>query len=289
MMQLAALEEAAAKQRSAASEHDAEVWKHTGEQAAAMAAEREKLDAERSQMAEQLNKLQEQSQREVTAWGDAQAAERGRVEALDAQLEGLRHERTALSEERVAMATERKKLQKMQQQQAAVAASIRKKHDEEGEHKVPASVMQKRMQSQYTAQRHAYERLERLINEKQKQKQRRVKKKGGLAEASANGSSGTGAAHRSRRRRRTKKRATAHTAVDDASNPSWREVSLREPLPPPSMLFEVASLGLGTDADGLGRHGHGAELGDPRAFRELCARRAAAMEARFHGYDAATF
>ena len=262
-----------------------------------MKAEREQLDMERMQMADQLAKLQEQSRREVTAWGDAQAADKGRLDALAAQLEGLRNVRTALSEEREAMAQERKKLQKIrkqQQQQQEAAAAI---HDDEEHKKVPASVVQKRMQRQWAAQRQAYERLERLIHDANGNPRRgsaaAAKKGKGSPSAGALAKSGA-VAHRRRRRRRKRPKSisaagapVAGSAIPAAEGvPRWREVSLREqlPVPPPSMLFSVGSLGLPDSSRPIGGK-HEATAGAVRR----CARRAAAMEARLEGFDAATF
>jgi hypothetical protein len=317
MAELAEVEATVAKQRELASERDAEHWRHTEEQAQAMKAEREKLETERAQMTEQLAKLEEQSRRELTAWGDAQAADKGRVDALATQLEGLRTERAALSVEREAMAQERKKLQKIRKQQQQQQEAAR--HDAEDTQKVPASVVQKRMQRQWAAQRQAYERLERLIYDSKGKSTRRgsaAAAKGGLVAGVKTDASVT-AKHPRRRRRRRKRHghkngAGASAAVAEAASgggdPAGEGLRWRKPRQvPPSMLFSPASLSLqqgGNDrghdsasfsyrpkSDRADLEGHASPgaLGEPEDFALRCARRAAAIEARLIGYDAATF
>lgn len=326
MTQLAEIEAAAIKERGLASERDAEHWQHAEEQAQAMKAEREKMEAERVLMTEQLVKLQEQSQRELTAWGDAQAADKGRLDALAAQLDGLRNERAALSAEREAMAQERKKLQKirrLQQQQQEAAAAAAKQGNDESQQTVLASVVQKRMQRQWAAQRQAYERLERLIHDGKGKPSHRS----ALAASKSNRSPSNGVArdasvpaarpHRRRRRRKGLRRKTiaVSTAGTDAASDGdptgqglrWREVPLRRQVPP-SMLFASASLCLPQDGTESRNHSSefacrpkgevavleqryksGTERSEPEEFALRCARRVAAMEARLESYDAATF
>lgn len=314
MAMLAEVEATVAKQRELASERDAERWRHTEELAQAMTAEREKLETDRAQMIEQLAKLEEQSRRELMAWGDAQAADKGRLDALATQLEGLRNERAALSAEREAMAHERKKLEKIRKQQQEAA-----RHEAEDKEKVPVSVVQKRMQRQWAAQRQAYERLERLIYDAKGKPTRRASAaaaKGGLV-AGVKTDASVAAAHPRRRRRRRKRHghknvggasttAAAAGGVPAGEQLRWRTVPLRMQVPP-SMLFSPAALSLQQGSSNRGRDnasfshrpksGHADlergtsanALGEPEDFALRCARRAAVIEARLTGYDAATF
>lgn len=315
---LAEVEAAVTKQRGLASERDAEHGWHTQEQAQAMKADREKLETERAQMAEQLAKLHEQSRRELTAWGDAQAADKGRLDALAAQLEGLRNERAALSMEREAMAQERKKLQKIRRQQEQQQQANRGAENTE---KIPASVVQKRMQRQWAAQCQAFERLERLLQDATVKPPRR-----GSAAAAPGRIDGVKTdvsvptSHSRRRRRRQKRNrckdvsGASITAGDAASGGGstgkglrWRRVPLRRTVPP-AMLFSPTSpclqQGRACDrssdnvsssvrptsdrADSKRRTSAGA-FPEPEDFALRCARRAAAIQARLEGFDAATF
>ena len=310
--------EAVTKQRGLASERDAEHGRHTQDQAQTMKAEREKLENERAQMAEQLAKLHEQSRRELTAWGDAQAADKGRLDALAAQLEGLRNERAALSMEREAMAQERKKLQKIrrQQEQQQQAAN----HGAENTENIPASVVHKRMQRQWAAQRQAFERLERLLQDATVKPPRRgsVAAAPGRIDGATTGVS-VPTAHPRRRRRRTKQNrckdvSSASISVADAASGGgstgeglrWRRVPLRRTVPP-AMLFSPTSPCLQQARDDRSsdsvsssvrpnsgrtdpkRRTSVGAFPEPEDFALRCARRAAAIQARLQGFDAATF
>ena len=237
----------------------------------------EKLEAERAELAAQLQALQAQSQREVTAWGDAHAAEQGRIAALEEQLEGLRRERTALSEEREAMAQERKKLQRMQNR----AAKAR------GPGGDLSAEQLGRLEHQWSAQ---FERLERLLRgrEMMKKTRRRAlrvakanRKQHRPAESEpANETENT----RRQRRRRRRRRRTAGKG-EAAGGGGWRTVGAT----PPSMLFSADSLGL-DEEDATAADGAGAPLSEcPAAFAARCSRRSHAVEVRLAYLSQASF
>ena len=238
----------------------------------------EKLEAERTELAAQLQALQAQSQREVTAWGDAHAAEQGRIAALEEQLEGLRRERTALSEEREAMAQERKKLQRMQNR----AAKAR------GTGGDLSAEQLGRLEHQWSAQ---FERLERLLRGREMMKKTRRR---ALRVAKANRKQHRPAesepAHeaenprRQRRHRRRRRRRTAGKG-EAAGGGGWRTVGAT----PPSMLFSADSLGL-DEEDATAADGAGAPLSEcPAAFAARCSRRSHAVEVRLAYLSQASF